>query len=181
MDFTLRLIEPADAPALHRFFDENFLFLSPWVAGMDRPVSDESSRLFTEEAVNDANNFSAIRLLVMVDSEIAGIVSLIKVDQLHGTAELGYILGEQFTGKGLATKACQATLDLCFSDFGLNRIEIAISESNIESHKVAARLKAVPEGLKRDGEMIHGEYVNQLVYSIIKSDWALVPAEAIAA
>jgi hypothetical protein len=29
--------------------------------------------------------------------------------------------------------------------------------------------------------MIHGEYVNQLVYSIIKSDWAPVPAEAIAA
>ncbi|MFO0045101.1 MAG: GNAT family N-acetyltransferase [Armatimonadota bacterium] len=98
MDFTLRLIEPADAPALHRFFDENFLFLSQWVSGMDRPVSDESSKLFTEEAVNDANNFTAIRLLVMVDSEIAGIVSLIKIDQLHGTAELGFILGEKFTG-----------------------------------------------------------------------------------
>lgn len=182
MDFMLRLIEPTDAPALYRFFDENFLFLSPWVAGMDRPVTEESTNTFINGAIEDATLFNAVRLLIIAEDEIAGIVSINHIDTLNSSAELGYILGERFTKKGLATAACKASIDLCFTDFGLNRIEIAINETNIESHKVAKRLGATPEGLRRQGERIHGEFVNQLTYSILQADWVAAPCpEAIAA
>lgn len=178
----LRLIEPTDAPALYRFFDENFLFLSPWVAGMDRPVTEESTMTFVNGAVEDATLFNAVRLLIIAQDEIAGVVSVNHIDAQNASAEIGYILGERFTKQGLATAACKACIDLCFSDFALNRIEIAINETNIESHKVAKRLGATPEGLRRQGERIHGEYVNQLTYSILKSDWvATIRQEVVAA
>jgi RimJ/RimL family protein N-acetyltransferase len=56
--------------------------------------------------------------------------------------DLGYILDKQYWGKGYATEAAQACVDLARKNRWFNRIVVQMAHSNIPSRKVAERLGA---------------------------------------
>jgi RimJ/RimL family protein N-acetyltransferase len=64
-------------------------------------------------------------------------------------AELGYWLVPAARDRGLATAATSLLIDWAFANLDLERIEFAILPDNLASQRVAKRLGATPEGLRR--------------------------------
>ncbi len=89
------------------------------------------------------------------------------------TGELGYWLGSEFTGMGLATRACRRLLVIAFNELDLNRMEIRCAAGNTRSIAVAKRLGMIYEGTLREAERLGEGYVDHVIHSILKREFAV--------
>jgi ribosomal-protein-alanine N-acetyltransferase len=79
------------------------------------------------------------RFHVLVDESgaIAGRVNLI--DVRDGSAELGYRIAENWAGKGLATAAVRAIVDLAATEYALTTLRAGASDRNPASQRILTR------------------------------------------
>lgn len=87
-------------------------------------------------------------------------------------AEIGYLLFEEYTGKGYMTEAVKALEEKLFS-YGFNRLTIAIDSENKASENVAVRC-----GFTKEGVMRQHHYNSRMqswrdisLYSKLKDEW----------
>ena len=105
--------------------------------------------------------------------EIAGSISLIIHSWTSGKAEMGYWLGEEFTGKGIITRAARALLDFGFGTLNLHKVIIRCEESNSASCAVAERLGFVQEGTLFE-DVLDGEtYRTFKLFRMMARDWTV--------
>jgi ribosomal-protein-alanine N-acetyltransferase len=76
-------------------------------------------------------------VLVTEDGAIAGRVNVVRIE--NGEAELGYRIGRDFAGRGLATDAVRQVCDLAFNDYGLTRLRATTTLDNHGSRTVLLR------------------------------------------
>lgn len=78
-----------------------------------------------------------LHVLVADDGRIAGRVNLI--DICDREAELGYRIGQEFAGRGLATEAVRQICGLARADYGLARLRAKATDDNRASVAVLLR------------------------------------------
>ncbi len=110
-------------------------------------------------------------------------VTLKETGQLNGTcglrlksvnafeADIGYELSADYWGKGYATEAAQAIVNLGFTDFGLHRISADLVADNVASAHVLEKIGMKLEGRLRDGEYFKDRYWDTLIYAILEDEW----------
>jgi ribosomal-protein-alanine N-acetyltransferase len=76
-------------------------------------------------------------VLVTDDGAVAGRVNLVYI--AGGQAELGYRIGRDFAGRGLATGSVRRVCDLARSAYGLERLRAATTVDNYGSRTVLLR------------------------------------------
>ena len=69
-------------------------------------------------------------------NKMIGTCDIFRVDWDTLTGEIGYVLHDDYWGKGIMTKVCQAVINYGFEYIGLNKIEIAHEINNIGSKRV---------------------------------------------
>lgn len=87
-------------------------------------------------------------------------------------AEIGYELNCKYWGKGVMTEAALAVLKFGFEEMGLNRVEAFIDPANAGSIKVLQKLGFLTEGTLRDCEFENGRYIDLIVMSQLKREFA---------
>ena len=97
---------------------------------------------------------------------------VLDIDYEKESAELGYMLFQDYTGKGYMTEALRAVTDNLFKR-GFNRIEIAMDTENTASEKVAIRLGFTKEGIMRQWHFnpSFNAYRDMYLYSKLKQEW----------
>jgi RimJ/RimL family protein N-acetyltransferase len=102
---------------------------------------------FVRNAEGIAKGEPGFWTIVVKDGEaIAGKCGLAAINSDHAPAELqghlqiGWSLGEQFWGKGLATEAARAVLGYAFGPLGAAVVYSQTSDSNAASTRMMARL-----------------------------------------
>lgn len=106
-----------------------------------------------------------------------GIISLKKIDMKNKCAEIGFWLGRNHWGKGLATEAVRLALKFGFTELELNRIYAWTFEKNIGSKKVMEKCGLKMEKIVSDAYPGHADKRNILKYSILKSDHGALSQE----
>lgn len=87
-------------------------------------------------------------------------------------ANLGWSMDPRVHGRGLATDALSAGLEICFDRLGLHRVEALCFAENASSWRLMERV-----GMRREGrfveEALHRElgWTDMLAYAMIASDW----------
>lgn len=116
----------------------------------------------------------AFRLAVVRngDAAVIGQVLLQLASQAALQAEVGYIFNPAFSGKGYATEAVRAMIDLGFSAFGFHRIFARLDTRNAGSVGVVERL-----GLRREAHLLQNDRFNgvwgdEYIYAVLASEWA---------
>jgi RimJ/RimL family protein N-acetyltransferase len=107
---------------------------------------------------------------------VIGTLMLFNFERASGLAELGYLLGRVYTGRGFATEAATAFLDFAFAGresggLGLRRIEATIDARNEASNRLAERLGFVREGLLRERWLADGELQDINLFGLLSRDW----------
>ena len=90
----------------------------------------------------------------------------------QGQAEVGYVLNPAYHGRGYATEAVAALLRLGFADLGLHRVAARCDARNTASARVMERAGMRREAHLVQSEFIKGEWTDELIYAILRSEWA---------
>ena len=94
-------------------------------------------------------------------------------DQAKGVeAELGWVLDPEHTGRGYATEAIRAVIDVCFGPLGLRRVHAGCFADNEPSWRLMERLGMRREEFSRKTALHRsGEWLDGLNYGILAEEW----------
>ncbi|NLW70349.1 MAG: GNAT family N-acetyltransferase [Eubacteriaceae bacterium] len=88
--------------------------------------------------------------------------------------EMGYVLSQDYWGRGLMTEACMAVVDYAFAEMGLECLSISHFPDNDASRRVIEKCGFKKEGtLRRSWRRYDGCVLDTVVYSILREEWEL--------
>ncbi len=163
--FLLRPVDDADAAAIANLADD-------W--GVARNLTERFPHPYRLE---DAEGWIELQhsrdpqefWVIQSGGEVAGGIGLESFDgHRTGSAEIGYWLGRDFWGQGLATAACAAVTEIGF-ERGLRRIEALVYSRNEASARVLEKCGYVREGVARQAVERDG-VCDQWIYGRLASD-----------
>lgn len=102
---------------------------------------------------------------------LLGTCTLASIDHDNGRAEVGFILGRDHQGRGLAREAVSALLDHAFGALGLRRIEADVDPRNEASIRLLSRLGFSREGFLRERWLVGGEVADSILFGLLGRDW----------
>jgi RimJ/RimL family protein N-acetyltransferase len=108
-------------------------------------------------------------LAVVVDgAAIGGIGLVVQPDMFRRSAEIGYWLGQEYWGRGIATEAVTAFVEYAFSTFDLVRLYAGIIDWNVASGRVLEKAGFVLEGRLRKAITKDGQTADELIYALVR-------------
>ena len=95
--------------------------------------------------------------------QVIGDISIVAMDENDSSCEIGYILGQNYWGRGMMTEALKAVLDFCFTRVGFQKVRACYASLNPASGRVMEKagmsyLKTIANGVERK------DYVADLIY-----------------
>lgn len=169
----LELVRPElhHAAAFFQLIDQSRTILEPWMDWVKQIHTADDAHRFLFDVIRFNEGRQRCTFLVRADQQLAGLVSLVRIEWDHHRAELGYWMGAGFQGKGLATLSCRQLLDYAFEELCLNRIGLRSTADNEPSIALAKRLHFTPEGQLREALRKGGAYHHLQLFSLLRGEW----------
>lgn len=101
---------------------------------------------------------------------LMGSTGLFSIDRQRCLGVVAYWLASQSRGKGIATRAVSTLCEWAFLTVGLARLELRVDVRNEPSQRVAERVGFQREGTVRSSQEIHGERIDEYLYSLLPTD-----------
>jgi [ribosomal protein S5]-alanine N-acetyltransferase len=155
----LRKFDPADASAVHRWFN------NPEATATlmeQRPgFSEQEAERWVQRAIDDSGEDRKFAIVVEGREEPVGFTALYGLFR-QTAPELGALIGDDVRGKGVGRRAEALTIAMAFDEFGAHRVYGRIPAHNEAAKRVVTSLGWTREGtmrahLSRDGELIDCE------------------------
>lgn len=166
----LRLLEERHSAVAYALANRNRDHLREYFAWVDATKSEDDILAFIRRSLNQFASNSGFSAGIWEQECYAGNITLHKVDWLNRRAEIGYWVGSEFQGYGIATDACRAVTRHALIELELNRVEIRCATANTKSKAIPLRLGFTLEGVLRQAEFLHQRYVDLEVYSLLRSE-----------
>ena len=87
-------------------------------------------------------------------------------------AEIGYMLGKEWRGKGISKKICDLLLEELFVNQGMLKVVICCNDDNFASIGMAKKLGFRLEGNLRNHYIVNGKIRNMLYFGLLKEEWS---------
>jgi RimJ/RimL family protein N-acetyltransferase len=110
---------------------------------------------------------------VAATGTVAGDVGLGWVSGAHRHAEVGYAFAPDHRGRGYATEAAVAVVEMAFSALGAHRVTGRLDARNTASARLLERLGMRREGHLVENEWVKGEWTDEVVYAVLEDEWAV--------
>ena len=156
---------PGDAASLARHADNP----NVWRRLRDRfphPYTLRDARRFIRTARRARPE--TVFAIALGDEAVGGIGFHPRDDVYRRTAEIGFWLGQDFWGRGIATEAVRAVVAHAFSHHDLHRIEAYVFEGNLASGRVLEKAGLVLEGTLRGRVVKDGRTLDERIYAIVR-------------
>ncbi len=129
-------------------------------------LSDARSWLDFVATQDPASNFA-----IEVDGAFAGGIGFTEKCNVHRfTAEVGYWLGREYWGRGIATDALRAFAPWLFATKGLLRLEALVFDGNPASRRVLEKAGFAVEARMRQAVVKNGNAIDAWLYARLRSD-----------
>ena len=99
---------------------------------------------------------------------VGGIGFILQPDVARRSAEIGYWLGEEFWGRGIATEAVIAVTAHAFANHDLCRVYAHVFDWNRGSARVLEKAGYDFEGRLRKSVTKDGKTIDQLMYAVVR-------------
>jgi RimJ/RimL family protein N-acetyltransferase len=166
---TLRELRISDARSLLSMLasEEVARFISP------PPTTVEGFERFIAWTHRERAAGSYICFAVVPDGldTAIGLFQLRELEPGFGTAEWGFAIGSAFWGSGVFVESARLVLEFAFEIVSVHRLEARAAVANGRGNGALCKLGAVKEGVLRKSFLRRGEYHDQALWSIVRSDW----------
>lgn len=111
---------------------------------------------------------AGIAKAIDVDGKLAGVISITIGDYENArSAEIGYWLGEDYWGEGIATKAVDKMTNYVFSNSEIVRLFARVFPPNKESMHVLEKCGYIKEGIFKKSIFKGGKYLDEHIFAKI--------------
>ncbi|CAM3025210.1 GNAT family N-acetyltransferase [Lactiplantibacillus plajomi] len=169
---SLKPTEVADAEPLFDLVDRNREHLRPWMAWLDSMTSVEGERQFIESMLTKQAHGDVFLATIIVDGEVAGMIDIHGISQVNHRGEIGYWLGQAYTGRGVMTKALERLEEIAFTELDLHKVQLAADVDNRASRAVAERRQYHLDATLPENILINGRYRDEAIYSLTVDQWS---------
>jgi len=166
---SLREPRRADMPAILRV-----LSLSDATKfGIDEPITEGTverfiDRVSAERAQGVSFTYAIARL---ADGSLVGLLQVRQLDPVFEAAEWECTLLPLVRGTGVFVDAARVAGSFAFGVVGAHRLEARVLLLNGRGNGALRKLGAVQEGVLRRAVRVAGEYLDQVLWSILRDDW----------
>ena len=164
----LRDFEPADAAAVHRWFNDERVTAD--LVGSRSSFSEEDAQGWVERAM-DTSRDRKWAILLDGGAEPVGFVALFGLDRQTGP-ELAVLVGDPAAwGKGVAREAERLACIQAFRAHGAHRVHAEIPATNEAAKKVVTFLGFQREGVMRGAIPRGDEAIDNEVWGLLPDDF----------
>jgi ribosomal-protein-alanine N-acetyltransferase len=166
---TLRELRASDAPSLFAMLttEEVARFISPppsSVEGFERFIAwTRRQRL--------AGTYACFAVTLEGTDTAIGIFQLRELEPGFGTAEWGFAIGSPYWGTGTFQEGAELMATFAFDVVGVHRLEARAAVRNGRGNGALRKFGAVQEGVLRKSFLKNGEYIDQILWTILKEEW----------
>ena len=162
----LRRAAPADLDFLLEIFTDDDV--RPFLAAGKR-LDRES--LSEELARQEEDPDAGARFVVELDGRPAGTLAFTRVNERGRIARLGGLaVHRDFRGRRLADEAARLFQRHLIFELGFHRLEMVVYGFNERAQRHAERAGWIKEGVKRKAYLRGDEWVDGVMYSVIRED-----------
>jgi RimJ/RimL family protein N-acetyltransferase len=165
----LRELRMSDAPALLETLSTEHVtrFISP------PPTTVEGFERFIAWTAREQAAGHYICFAVVPDGRdsVAGIIQIRQLEPGFGVGEWGFALATEFWGTGLFQTVAKTVIDFAFAHVGIHRLEARAAVANGRGNGALRKLGATPEGVLRRSFVKDGQYLDQVLWGIVSSEW----------
>lgn len=119
-----------------------------------------------------AQDFAIIRVR---DRQLVGRIRYFNVNPRNRSAEIGYMIGPEFQGRGYATAAMGLMLELLFGPEALNKVHAQTAEFNRASVALLKRWGFHEDARLRQHHELDGVLYDDLVFSLLAEEYLGCP------
>jgi RimJ/RimL family protein N-acetyltransferase len=141
--------------------------------GIEYPVTELAVHEFIQRAQRDREAGAAVTYVVLVNAgrTIAGVFQVRRLDPMFEAAEWEATVAPSARGTGVFIEAARLVGSFAFGTLGAHRLEARVLLQNGRANSALRKLGAVQEGVLRRSARRGGEYVDQVLWSMLKDDW----------
>jgi RimJ/RimL family protein N-acetyltransferase len=166
VNVTLRRAEPRDADFLVELLTHDDV--DPFMATI-RPRDRESVLAEIERSQAEPQEFG--RFVIEVDGKRAGLMGFELANRRSRIANLGSLaVHPDFRGRRLADEAARLFQRHLLLELGYHRLQLEIYGFNERAQRHAERAGFVREGVRRKAYDRHGEWVDGVIYGLVRED-----------
>jgi RimJ/RimL family protein N-acetyltransferase len=100
-----------------------------------------------------------------------GIFQVRQLEPGFATAEWGFAIGSSFWGSGVFMDAAKLTVAFAFDVVHSHRLEARAAVANGRGNGALRKIGAEQEGVLRKSFLRSGEYLDQILWTILETDW----------
>jgi RimJ/RimL family protein N-acetyltransferase len=149
--------------------------------GIDGRVDEGAIQHLIERAARDRQTGAAVTYVVAVNGSSGRVIGLVQVralDPAFETAEWEMTLTPSARGSGAFIETARLVASFVFASLGTHRLEARVQVQNGRANGALRKIGAVQEGILRRAVRRRGEYVDQVLWSVLKDDWGERPEPA---
>jgi len=141
--------------------------------GIDEQLSEVAVQRMLERIVNERSAGVAFTYAITVSSTRAliGLVQVRQIDLSWESAEWECTLAPSWRGTGVFLETARLVGSFAFGAVGVHRLEARVLMQNGRGNGALRKLGAVQEGILRESARRGTEYVDQVLWSLLKEDW----------
>jgi RimJ/RimL family protein N-acetyltransferase len=168
---TVRRAEPADVDFLVGILTHEEV--APYLAAV-RPSDRESMLAKVERSQREPDELGVF--VIEVDGRRAGMIEFELINRRSRIAHIGGLaVHPDFRGQRVADTAAREFQRHLLLDLGFHRLQLEIYGFNERAMRHAERVGCVREGVKRKAYRRRGEWVDGVMYSLLREDIGLGP------
>jgi RimJ/RimL family protein N-acetyltransferase len=171
---TLRYPEPADAETLFAYYSDPDVMLYLLTPPLDRREAEAELRRRVSRHTGEGRG-PILTLVVELDGQMVGDLFLMLQGPSYSQAEVGWVLDPRAAGRGIATEAGRALIDLAFDHYGVHRVTAQLDARNHRSAALCERLGMRREAHKHSEYWSKGEWTDSFEYAVLADEWRLLP------
>jgi RimJ/RimL family protein N-acetyltransferase len=166
---TLREMRKSDATSLFSMLttEEVARFISPppsTVEGFERFIAwTQRQRI--------AGTYACFAVTLAGTDTAIGIFQLRELEPGFETAEWGFAIGSPYWGSGVFQEGAELMATFAFDVVGVHRLEARAAVKNGRGNGALRKFGAVQEGILRKSFVKNGEYLDQMLWTILREEW----------
>lgn len=169
----LRLFQESDLEALYAYHSNpevaRYVY---WEAKTRAETRQDLEKKLTRTSLVEDGDALTLGAVLVENNVLIGEVVLVLYSKEHKQAEFGFAFNPQYHGRGYATEAAGAILDLGFNEIDFHRISGSCDARNSGSYRLMERLGMRREAHLIENEIFKGDWGSEFVYAILKREWA---------
>ncbi|WP_457581165.1 GNAT family N-acetyltransferase [Ensifer canadensis] len=168
---TIRHFAPEDFGGFHAYHRLPEVYRYLYADPLDEDGAREKFAKAINPRLDEYGDVAVFAVERQEDGVLVGEVLLKLASKAARQAETGYIFNPAFAGKGYATEAMRAALELGFSKLNFHRIFARLDPLNAGSVRVVERLGMRREAHLIQNDLFNGQWGDEYIYALLQREW----------